>query len=191
VHNLLGLIATDEESHEEAEEHFQASLARCGEQDHHARAHAVYNLARLASVRGNQDQARSLYEESLTHRRKAGDRRGEAKTLVSLGAVAFLQGDYDEAHRLYGQGLAALSELSDREGVATLLYNLAELAEKENDPIRAVALYFHSHQIFRALPSALSSLPEAELSRLREALGAEAFEAARTDAERRPWETLC
>ncbi|MDX1933911.1 MAG: tetratricopeptide repeat protein [Capsulimonadales bacterium] len=189
--NLLGLIAEDEGRPDEAEQHFRTSLDRCGEEDDLGQAHAIYNLARLASKRGDQERARSLYEESLVYRRQAGDRRGEAKTLVNLGAVAFLLSDYAEARRLYEQGLFVLSELDDRQGVATLLYNLAELAEKEDDMPLAVGLYFHSLRLFRALPSALASLPEAELSRLREALGPETFEAACANAESRPWKTLC
>ncbi|HXT36398.1 MAG TPA: tetratricopeptide repeat protein, partial [Chloroflexota bacterium] len=127
-----------------------AALACGGGQDA-ARATALNGAGALAYYQGEYERARSLYESSLSLRRKLADARGVASTLGNLGGVADSQGDYERAWALYEESLALRRELGDQWGIAIMLNNLGNLAQQRTDYARALALHEESLTLRRAL----------------------------------------
>ena len=185
--NLLGLLSTDAGDGETAQALFERSLGLRAEGDHHGRAIALHNLARLTARGGRPDEARRSYEEALRHRRAGGDVRGEAETLGNLGALIFLGGDPAGARQLYLQSLGLRRALRDRVGIALMLFNLAEVAEREEDWPRAVTLYVHAARIFHELGSPFARAADEALGNLAARLG-DRFADLRQAAEGSAWE---
>ena len=188
--NLLGLLAMDAQLFDAARELFEESLLLRGENDHSARARVQHNLALVASRHSDNDEARRLYQESLNHRRKAGDTRGEATTLGNLGALAFKTDDWKAARALYEQSLALRRQMSDQQGIALMLYNLGELAALENEIERATIFFIHAERIFRDLGSVYASAPQEEMTRISERIGAPQWAELRRASELKSWEEL-
>jgi Flp pilus assembly protein TadD len=136
------------------------------------------------------DEAQRLYHQALTHRRTAGDLRGEAETLSDLGAVAHETRSYAEANRLYHESLVLYRAVRYPYGIAIILNNLGELAEVNGDPSTAIAFFLHAQRILRDLQSADERIIAEHLQRLREQLGAERFAELRQAAERTKWEEI-
>lgn len=185
--NLLGLLATDAGDAQAAQTLFKRSLGLRPPGDHHGRAIALHNLARLAARGGHPDAALRSYQEALRHRRAGGDARGEAETLGNLGALIFLRGDHAEARGLYRQSLELRRALRDRIGIALMLFNLAEAAEHDEDAARAVTLYVHAARIFHELGSPFARAADEALANLAARLG-EPFADQRHVAEGSAWE---
>jgi len=70
----------------------------------------VRMLGSVARMRGDYEQAKQLYEESLALSRKAGDRRGIAYSLLNLVIVSSDQGDHERTTALFNEGLALCRE---------------------------------------------------------------------------------
>jgi tetratricopeptide (TPR) repeat protein len=188
--NLLGLILTDQKDYDGAAQYFNESLSMRAADDHANRAKAYHNLALLASLQGNYPDARRLYEESLNHRRQAGDARGISETLSGLGSIAFKEGNLVEAGRLFRESLTQRRALRDQQGIAILLYNLAEIAEHEGDMDRAILMYLHSERIFQELQHSFLAPVQETLQHLEQQLGAEPLARARQEVAQTPWELL-
>ena len=70
-----------------------------------ARALALNRAGRLAYSQSDYVAARTLFEESLTIRRRLGDQKKVANSLDLLGEVAESQGDYTTARTLHEESL--------------------------------------------------------------------------------------
>lgn len=181
--NLLGLIAIDEDNTDAAQQFLEDALKLITDNDHASRGIVLHNLARLASRRGNIEEAQQLYKEALSHRRVAGDVRGEAETLSNLGVLAQKVGNHAEARRLYRESLALRHDLRDRFGIAIVLNNLGEIAELDGALETAITLFVHSKRIFHTLQAAYEREPNASLENLERQLGAKRFSKLRRKAE--------
>lgn len=188
--NLLGLLATEAPRLDVAGNLFQKALAMRSAGEHHGRAIALHNLARIASRRGEKAEAQRLYLEALAERRAGGDAWGEAETLGDLGVLAMDAGDHPGALRYYHDSLNLRRALGDRQGIALMLYNLAEIAELEGDHQRAVTLFTHSERIFRELQSAYAGAANEALQLLAAKLDAATFISLRAVAESANWENI-
>lgn len=188
--NLLGLLAFDDGDIDGARQHFERALSLRTADDHHGRAVALHNLARLAARRGDPAAAHVLYRQALAHRDASGDARGKAETLGNLGALAHTGGDHAEAQRLYRESLALYDTARDRYGIAVMLNNLGELAEAAGHLEAAVGLLVQSERIFRDLTSPLASAPAAHLSRIAEQLEPEQLTQMQLAAQAQRWEGL-
>jgi predicted ATPase/class 3 adenylate cyclase len=187
--NLLGRLAFQADEPDAARDRFEEALQLLPGGDHPRRGRVLHNLGLLAGHRGDADEARQLYEESLAHLRTAGDLHDEARLLGDLGALA--QGsahDYAGARRLYQESLTLYRALGDRDGIAVMLNNLGELAELEGDVETATILLVHAERIFRDLGSVHAAVPAASLRRLAGQVGAERWSSLRAAAERATWE---
>jgi predicted ATPase/DNA-binding SARP family transcriptional activator len=74
---------------------------------------------RAAAV--DRDEAKGLYERSLSQFKAVGDRWWTAKVQFALGALAHLVSAYEEAERWYGESLTAFRTLGDPSGTASAL----------------------------------------------------------------------
>jgi predicted ATPase/class 3 adenylate cyclase len=188
--NLLGLIALEEGDSDAAQTHFEEALRLLAADDHTQQGMVLHNLALLARRRGTVEEAKRLYQESLGHRRTAGDVRGEAETLGNLGFLAHIANDLAEARRLYDASLALRRDLRDRYGIAVMLNNLGELAEAEGDLPTAVALFVHAERLFHDLQSADERTPAEHLQRLTDQWAPDRLAEARQAAEGTTWEEI-
>lgn len=135
--------------------HYQVKLeelrAATEKDKSHVAAERTFIHAELMRARGT---AQSLhvaikeYEESLTHWRAVGDRRGEANTLAGIGIAFQLLGELRKALDFYNQALLLSRAVHDRKGEAETLNNIGtaqHLLGKEREAIdffnQALPLY--------------------------------------------------
>jgi tetratricopeptide (TPR) repeat protein len=102
-------------------------------------------------MQGEYTRASSLYEESRTMFRKAGDGAGVAWTLNYLGDVARERADVVSARSFCEQSLAAFRQLGDGWGIATALSDLASLNCDQGNDADARRLYGESIKMFEDL----------------------------------------
>jgi tetratricopeptide (TPR) repeat protein len=99
------------------------------------------NLGDVAYHRGDYDKARALYDESLSIKRRIGDKFGIAYSLRSLANVMYRQGDQASARALYAESLERRRTLGERSGIAECLEGLAAVATAEGRYERSATLF--------------------------------------------------
>ena len=116
-------------------------------------------LGVLAQVRGEDDTARTRYQQALTIFEELGDRANMAKTYHQLGMLAQARGEDDTAHKLYEQSLHIEEELGDRVGTATTYYSLGTLAQVRGDS-PSIILYFleRSLKCAESIPATIQTI---------------------------------
>ncbi len=122
-----------------------------GQEPPASRAAALNVAGVLARMQNDYAEARVLLEESLTLRRKLGDKKGIASCLISLGICALNQQDYDGARVLYEQSLALARELGHKGDIGNCLNNLGDVAYFQGDHARARVLFEQSLELGREL----------------------------------------
>jgi len=190
VLNLLALLATRRGEFETAGELCQQALAHRPISDAAGRAKTIHNLARLADLSGDQEEAVRLYEECLLLRRRAGDARGEAITLLNLAQLARKSADHKCARQLYEQSLQLFRTLRQPFYIAATLNNLGNLDAADGALSRALPLLVHAERIFHDLGSPYAAEPARALEELRQSLGAAAYAELRRQAEGVAWEDV-
>lgn len=141
----------------EARAYLERLLARPGALEPNAnRAKALYALGVVTFrhadyAAGDQDMARSHFEECLSIFRTLGDRPSIAATLRELGRVAIELGDWEAAHPRLDESLALERELSNRHGYALTLSSLGWLSLFEGDYVAARPRLEDSLATFREL----------------------------------------
>ena len=98
---------------------------------------ALNILAELASGRGDELEAKKLFDESLSLRRELGDKRLVANSLLSLARAELRSGGIERAGRLLEQGLALAREVGDTWAVSLAQSSLGWAALSKGDPNRA------------------------------------------------------
>lgn len=88
----------------------------------------LYALADLVAEAPDDAAAPTLYEESITLLRQAGDTWGLAWALLGAGRVALAQGLSTQAHALLRESLLLRRNLGYKPGIAACLMALAEEA---------------------------------------------------------------
>jgi predicted ATPase/DNA-binding CsgD family transcriptional regulator len=116
-----------------------------------ARATALDGQSILARRQGDYDLAHALQQESISIRRRLGDRQGIARSLSGLGELARARGDYDAARTLEAQSLAIMRAVGDRWGMARALNNLGVVHVELGDYAAARPLLDESLAIRREL----------------------------------------
>ena len=106
-----------------------------------------HNVAMMHHDRGEFDEARTLYDESLEIKRK-GKQSVVANTLHQLAMLAHDQGDLSEARRLYDESLETNKKHG---GEAGTLHQLAKLAQDQGELDEARRLYGQSLRIDKKL----------------------------------------
>jgi tetratricopeptide (TPR) repeat protein len=88
------------------------------------RAEALAAAGVFASLQGGYEEARSLYEESLSISRERDDAKGVARSLPGHRALALSRGEYKQALALYEECLEIWRRLGRRHSIAQVLQNL-------------------------------------------------------------------
>ncbi len=89
---------------------------------------ALKGLGALYNERGENENARTCYEQALRIARRIGDRRGEAAALGNLGNLLSDQGDHLQARELYLQALEIYRQVASWRAQSMVLNNLGALA---------------------------------------------------------------
>jgi predicted ATPase/class 3 adenylate cyclase len=106
-------------------------------------------LGDVVRLRGDDERARELFEESVRLYREAGDRWGVAWTLGGLGNYFNNQGDYGRAKEIYEEGLALSRQLGIAELHGGYLISLGHVSLVEGDYERAAALNEEAANLLR------------------------------------------
>ena len=104
---VLGLCCMRLARNDEAKRYLEEGLrAASAASDHRRTSAMMHNLAVVAKLAGNRDEALSLFLESLAHARKIGDVGGEALILANIGVLYGERGDNASAMAQLRAGLA-------------------------------------------------------------------------------------
>jgi non-specific serine/threonine protein kinase len=109
------------------------------------------NLADVALLRGDPDQAATLAEEAVAGWREAGYLWGIAQALGTAAAAASERGDQVRATRLYDETLTLWLDSDDGRGIAGTLAGIAGVANHRGQSERAARLLGAAWGVARAL----------------------------------------
>ena len=141
AYNDLGIVYAYQLEPLKAQDCFQKSLSIKRELgDQQGIAYALGNLAQIAFMLGNEDQAHHIELESLALKRELGDLQGIANSLANLGTNALKENDYDQARSYFDESLSILRSLGRRFSIAELFQSYVELARREGQFERSVRL---------------------------------------------------
>lgn len=110
-------------------------------------------MAQMHLKRGQLDQARTLFEQSLQQKQQAGDMRGSAASLSNLAHIHLAQEQPATAEQLLHQSLFLYQHLQDPQGGAFQIVKLGQLAQLRHDHETALAHYHEGLAIFERLGS--------------------------------------
>jgi non-specific serine/threonine protein kinase len=179
----LACVALDLGDSARARPFAEESLALRREQgDSWAIGVSLNNLGYLAAVEGDNIRAREYFAEYLDLSRALGDTRGVARSLQNLGDVLYRLGDVAGAHPLMAEALTLLQNLGSKDGVVESIEGIAHAVAAEGRPRPAVRLLGAVSSLRVTLHEPLRPSEQAEhdqaVAVLRDALGAQAFDAA-------------
>ena len=146
---------------------------------------SLNNLGYLAAVEHDYAQAAQYFEECLGLSRALGDTRGVALSLNNLGDVVYMQGDVTRAHVLLAEALTLSREVGWIEGTVESVEGIARAVAAKGQSRKAARLLAAAASLRRTTQDPLRPAEQADYDKavaaVREALGAEAFEAAWTE----------
>ncbi len=105
-----------------------------------AGAYVLCNLAYLARLDGDLDEAQSLVEDAVAVFRGLGDRDGEALAVNHLGCLHRVRGEYGAARAAFDLSLQIRYDLGDRRATGLTLCSLGVLTASEGDVDRGIGL---------------------------------------------------
>ncbi len=101
--------------------------------------------------KGEPDQSRKLFEESLVLKKELNDKKGMSDTLNDIGNLLGSIGEVDSAQKYFERSLAIRRELKDQRGIAKSLRNLGANSVFKDDFKKAKLFLDESLMIFREL----------------------------------------
>jgi non-specific serine/threonine protein kinase len=179
----LWALSTTLSGGSEAEALTQEAIALLREVDDQPGLGLAFNsIGERARLSGDDERARSAYEESLAIAERTGDARRQYYVLYNLAFVAQHEGNHQEAIRMIRRSLALCQDLGVPTDVAQELLALAGSLGALGDPVRAAHL-FGAAQAFLERRGTLidpSDQPEHDrnIAIVRAQLDEAAFEAA-------------
>ena len=185
---MLGWGAMRTGDYEQAESRLNEGLIACRQSgDLRQISSALSGLGELAVRRGQYERASDLLRESLNISEHSGEKWGIAIALGSLGWLALRQHDFREMRKLLGESLGVRMETGDRGGMAWCLEKLAGANSLQSRFQQAVIVFGAASALRATVGSVMDAVdrPDYErmISRLRIALGKEAFAAAWTEGQ--------
>ena len=114
-----------------------------------AQGYVLCNLAYLARLAGDLDEARMLVDEAVSMFRTLGDRDGEALALNHLGCLHRVRAEYSAGRAALEHSLRLRRDIGDRRAIGLTLCNLGVLTAAEGDPARGLVLLHDALAGFR------------------------------------------
>jgi tetratricopeptide (TPR) repeat protein len=149
--------------------------------------HSLGRLGQVAFVQEDFLLAQALYKESLPIAQQLGHPESIAYALAWLGRIAVRQGDQTGAWALHTDSLQRRRKSGHLPAIANGLAGFAEMAQSWNQFHRAAILQGSAHALRQISDAHLVPVDRDELNqqltKLREALGQDAFAAAFTEGE--------
>ena len=174
----LGIIYQQQGNYEEAVKKYNQSRKMNEELgDKSGIAATIDQLGSIHYLQRNYEEAIKMHKNALKIEKELGDKSGIAKTLHQLGMIHQDQGNYDEAVKKYNESLKMKEELGDKSGIAITLHQIGRINEEEEEYSSALRNYFISVLIFEQLNSSNKEIVVRSLSRLRDKMGEEEFDA--------------
>jgi tetratricopeptide (TPR) repeat protein len=115
------------------------------------RGNALHGAAEFERIRGDNEAARKVNEESLAIRQSQRDRRGVVASLNCLGLVDLEEGRLPAARARFEEALAIIRVLGESWGIANTLSFLGEVVRRQGDFTAARAHLEESLAIFRSV----------------------------------------
>lgn len=145
------------------------------------RAFALNVLGELARLQGDDELARSYYEECLALTRETGEAIREAMQYENLGILAYRRGEFEPSRRLILRGLALSRQLGSTYGLASHLATLAGPVAALGRPREAARLLGAANAHLQALGTDQQPADQPDIRRFLESvvqsLGEDEFEA--------------
>src|SRR5215213_3057999 len=139
----LGLLENIQENYLEARSFLEISLGMWREMGPDGKVGASWTLTFLGDVALNQNQtneARLIYEETVSILREIGDKNFLAYSVRRLGLLAWRENDYHKAAGLCKESLSLNRELGDLRGVLACVTGFADIAVVQRKFERAARL---------------------------------------------------
>jgi predicted ATPase len=114
-----------------------------------AQGYALCNLAYLARLAGDVDEARTFVGEAVSMFRTLGDRDGEALALNHLGCLHRVGAEYRAGRAALEHSLRLRRDIGDRRAIGLTLCNLGVLTAAEGDSARGLLLLHDALAGFR------------------------------------------
>jgi len=150
--NLAGVIQFELGDLDGAEERFSELLELARERDNQEMsARATNNLGAIASLRGDDQKALSLFRLSIPAYQKVGFQIGLAQTDHNLGIAHRDLGRWHEAERHYENALRRARQLGDERLAAMARVGQAEVSHRRGDQEYAAAEARHALEAFVAI----------------------------------------
>ena len=105
-----------------------------------AQGYVLCNLAYLARLAGDLDEARALVDEAISAFTMLGDRNGESLALNHLGCLHRVRGEYAAGRAALDYSLRLRHEIGDRRAIGLTLSNLGVLTAAEGDLAEGLTL---------------------------------------------------
>ncbi len=150
--NLAGVVQFESGDLSGAEERFSEllELARERENDEMS-GRATNNLGAIASLRGDEEKALSLFRLSIPAYQKVGFQIGLAQTDHNLGIAHRDLGRWQDAERYYDSALRRAQQLGDQRLAAMARVGQAEVSHRQGDYEYAEAEARHALEVFAAI----------------------------------------
>ena len=115
-------------------------------------------LGRTYYLRGDYQQAMTLYEQQLALANHLADERSVCDVLSAMGSVFWAQGDLDAAERKLQECVARAAGIGHKVGLAAAVNVLGNIAKARGDTASALQWYVRLSEIARAIghPRALT-----------------------------------
>ena len=118
AHNILGILASNQQKAEEAQHHLEQSLVLAEELDDMSiRIAALNNLALVCKSHGEIERAIALTQDALALCKSQGDLHREAALYSNLADLFHENGDAEEAMAYIKQSVSIFAEIGEEAGI--------------------------------------------------------------------------
>jgi predicted ATPase/transcriptional regulator with XRE-family HTH domain len=140
---------------------------------------ALMKIGLAAAGERKYERAEEFFNECLRLRQAIGTIGSVYVAVVNLGTVAYKRGNYQLALARYHEALDLLDSMPDKDGLAAILEALAATISALGNPARGARLFGAMDALRRTVHVPRYAEPgeyDAEVAKVREALGAESFD---------------
>ena len=176
IFHALGTVDHSEYLFEEAQSWYQQALGLCDRMGMTEQMIVEFHhLGTLAQARGIPDEAEEWLTTAMEYRERLGDVRGVGVEARQLGVVFHEQGDLEQAYRWYDRARIAFENAQDALRAARTYGQLGMVEEERGNLPEALEWVAQTYQLVADYELPMLVQVKAHLTRLRDAMGADAF----------------